>query len=62
MSYTYIASGSAGIYYRGSYRLHRGNAIIIPPYMTHMIIPTGKNRLFSILFILIFMIHRRKEH
>lgn len=41
--YTYIASGSAEFIIAGvRYQLHRGNAIIIPPYMTHMIIPDGE--------------------
>ena len=41
--YTYIASGSADFIIAGvRYQLHRGNAIIIPPYMTHMIIPDGE--------------------
>lgn len=40
--FTYIASGSADFILDGiRYPLHTGNAIIIPPYMTHMIVSKG---------------------
>lgn len=41
--YTYIASGKADFIVNGEkYPLHVGNAIIIPPFMTHIIISKGE--------------------
>jgi AraC-like DNA-binding protein/quercetin dioxygenase-like cupin family protein len=44
--FTYIAAGSADFIVEGiRYSLHAGNAIIIPPYMTHLIVSNGNEPL-----------------
>lgn len=44
--FTYIAAGSADFILDGvHYSLHTGNAIIIPPYMTHVILSNGTDPL-----------------
>lgn len=44
--FTYIAAGSADFILEGvHYSLHTGNAIIIPPYMTHVILSNGPDPL-----------------
>lgn len=46
--FTYIASGSADFILDGSRcSLHAGNAIIIPPFMTHVIISKGTETLIQ---------------
>lgn len=47
------------IYYRGSaVSAASGNAIIIPPYMTHMIIPDGEEPFVQYIIHFDFMIRR----
>ena len=46
--FTYIAAGSADFILDGfRYSLHTGNAIIIPPYMTHVIVSKGTESLIQ---------------
>jgi hypothetical protein len=46
--FTYIAAGSADFILDGiRYQLDTGDAIIIPPYMTHMIISNGSEPLIQ---------------
>ena len=46
--FTYIASGSADFILDGMrYSLYKGDAIIIPPYMTHVIISNGEEQLIQ---------------
>ncbi len=58
--FTYIASGSADFILDGQgYSLHTGNAIIIPPYMTHVIISRGTEPLIQ--YIMHFDFYEREE-
>lgn len=58
--FTYIASGSADFILNGSpYSLHKGNAIIIPPYMTHVIVSKGTESLIQ--YIMHFDFYESEE-
>ncbi len=61
--FTYIASGTADFILNGKhYPLHAGNAIIIPPYMTHVIVASGPEHLVQyIIHFDLFATEERKK-